>query len=128
MTENISLENKIDLLKKKIIEYEEFDDNEKINKIQEYNKIIQEKEKCSNLILDYKKSLDEIKPKKNKQKKHSNENISTLLNKMHEIKKVLELNTLPIKELIVHYQELCEIKSILEEHFKNKKMEILELR
>ncbi len=41
--------------------------------------------------------------------------------KMNEIKGIIGSSNLEMNILITYYQELCEIKIILDEHFKTKK-------
>lgn len=126
--EGLTLEQRINALKKMVIEYDQLDDNKKISNTQEYNKILEEKETCSTIISEYKKTINETKPKKDiKKKKQQSENIPELLVKMNDIKKIMESDNLDINDLISHYQELCEIKSILDDHFKTKKMEIINI-
>ena len=126
--EQLTLEQRINVLKKMVIEYDQLDDNKKISNTQEYNKILEEKEACSTIIAHYKKTMNDTKAKKDtKKKKQQYENIPELLEKMNDIKKVMETDNLEINDLITYYQELCEIKGILDDHFKTKKMEIINI-
>ncbi|QKF93695.1 hypothetical protein QKU48_gp0237 [Fadolivirus algeromassiliense] len=125
--EELSLEKRIENLKKRINDYEQMDENSKISNVQEYKEIQKEKDICSTIIDGYKQSLNDPKTKKDNKKKQTNDNISELLNKMYEIKKIIEGNNLEVDKMVTYYQELCNIRNILNDHFKNKKMEIVNI-
>lgn len=134
------VENKITDLKKKIEQYENLSDTDKINNISLYNEIVKELNSCKILLIAIKNTfenigneesdLDEEQPsggKNKKSKKKTNETVDNLMENVTTVKTKLENKELTLQELIHLYNQFYQNKTKLVEALKEKKMEIIKI-
>lgn len=122
---DVSIEEKIVELKLQAEEYNKLSDQDKIKNIDTYNKIVQERELCTSVINEFKKSITIDVTKSTTKKKQPTPD--ALMDKVHEIKIKMDSDDMKLDELIDLYTQLCDAKSKLDVHFTNKKMQIIKL-
>jgi hypothetical protein len=118
----MSIENKIYELEIQVSKYESLSDYEKIM-CNEYINIIDAKEECAYLLNNHKNNFN-----------NTNNNcldlkcddlmFENITNKINIIKQSINNNE-NLEVMIKTYEELCHNKNLLENYFKDKKMEIV---
>lgn len=118
----MSIENKINELEIQVSKYESLSDYEKIM-CNEYINIIDAKEECAYLLNDHKNNFNDIN-NKNSDLKCDDDMFENITNKINSIKTSIT-NIENLGEMIKMYEELCFNKKLLDNYFKDKKMEIV---
>ena len=115
-----TLEEKINKLKIKAIEYDKLHDNEKIQNVEEFNQMVCDREEYIAKLSTYKNILSN-EPKKKKIQVCDDKTFVTLMTTVHEIKQKLEDN-ISLDELIELYGKINDAKSKIDVYLNNKKM------
>jgi len=118
----MSIENKINDLEIQVSKYESLSDYEKIM-CNEYINIIDAKEECAYLLNDHKNNFNNAN-NENLDLKCDDIMFENIVDKINNIKQLIN-NTENLEEMIKMYEELCYNKKLLENYFKDKKMEIV---
>ena len=118
----MSIENKINDLELQVSKYESLSDYEKIM-CNEYINIIDAKEECAYLLNDHKNNFNNAN-NENLDLKCDDIMFENIVDKINNIKQLIN-NTENLEEMIKMYEELCYNKKLLENYFKDKKMEIV---
>ena len=137
------VENKLEDLKKKINQYENLTDSEKINNIQLYNELASELDKCKIILAASKNtfknigqsdefdiddiSTNSIKKKQKKIKTKEELNMEKLMENIKEMRSQLENKDLTLQELIHLYDQFNHTQIKLKSMLKDKKMEIIKV-
>lgn len=124
---NILIEEKINLLKKEVDNYNSLSDHDKIKLFNNYNNFINEKEQCNIIIDNYKKKLH-TKEENKGTIDYSDETFKVQMERIHEIKSSIDNNNFSLDKLVELYIELNEIICGLDSYFSNKNMEIINLK
>lgn len=124
MTDPITIETRIAELKSRANEYEKMSDQDKIKNLNEYDKIITEKELCIDIINTYKYAISNTN---NENNTNAEFDVSILMENINNIKKRIEDNDIPIHELIDLHRQLSIMIGYLNKYFHNKKLEIIQL-
>lgn len=119
----MDIENRISELKKLADTYDKMSSIDKIKNTDTYNKIMEEKGVCVELLNNYRKMLDasidtgEV----------NDDNIMLLLERVSEIKQKMNDTSMSLNEIIELYVNLTTIKVKLDSYFDNKKIQIIKL-
>lgn len=117
----MNLENNILELKQMADKYNSLSDDEKLKNIEEYNKIQNNKELYSEMLLNVKASLNQPIQKTKQQ------DIQLLMNQAISINQKLSDDTNSIDSLIEMNNELISIEANLTEYYDKLKFEIVNL-
>ena len=111
----------IDGLQKKIDEYGKLSDVEKLKKKDEYDMLVQERNKYDDILKSYWDMIEDNK----KVSVDITCDLSELYGKVDNIKMNLEVNNNTIEDLISYHNELCQIKTQIDNHTgKNSQLSI----
>ena len=106
-----NIADSIEALRKKIEEYGQLSDLEKLKRKDDYDKLVQERNKYDDILKSYWELLE---GDNKKEVKESNQNIMELYKKVEEIRDKVEINEHTIEELLAYHDELYTIKAMID--------------
>jgi len=124
--DNCHIEEKMEFLKSKAIEYNELSDSDKLKCIDKYTKMMAEKDKCLLLLEKYKNILAPME-QQNILDPIENDTMDNLINKINHIKQRMNDKNIKLSDSFELYIRLTEIKSQMDAHLRNKTLEIIKL-
>lgn len=119
----INIEQKIADLKNKIDEFNNLSNLDKIKNVENLNIIIKEKEEYLNYI-DYQKKKIQSKETYLLNEEINDQNFIKLIERINQIKKIIDENNLNFDEIIELIEEFKGIKYFINNYLQEKKMKI----
>lgn len=123
-----SLEEKVKFLKRQIEEYNNLAPSEKINKIDILNHITKEKDNCLVYLKNIRATLTNLPEELiQSEEELTDENFTIHVNRINEIKKIVDEGNISLEKTIELHQEAIKISQFLNKYLKDKQMKIVYL-
>jgi exodeoxyribonuclease VII small subunit len=123
-----SIEEKVKFLKRQVEEYNALAPSDKINKIDILNLITKEKDECLMHLKNIKTSLSNpLGEQIQAEGEMNDENFTIYINRINEIKKIIDNENISLEKTIELHQESIKISQFINKYLKDKQMKVVYL-
>jgi len=121
----MSIEDRISKLKAQTDEYSKLPEHIKIQNIDNYNRLVHEKDECIEIIESYKLMLEsDVEMADPDSTIISDDEFMVRMNDINKIKSIIERPNVQIEELCILTQTLAKYKCQVQKYIESKKMSV----